>query len=436
LVRAARVERGEQPALRRSLGLLETTLGGVGIILGAGIYALVGEAAGRAGDAVWASFAIAAAMAALTGLSYAELASMYPAAGADYEYSRQAMGRPAAAVVGWVILSGNLVAAAAVALGFGGYFGEFVDSPKVAAAIAAIIVAAVIAVFGIKESMWTSIALTFVEVGGLVLIIGVGVPHLGDAPLLEAKSGVSSVFSGAALVVFAFIGFEHIATLSEETRAARRTVPTALLLSIVITTLIYVAVAVAAVSVVGWRALRDSEAPLADVASVAIGGRASDVLSLIALFATFNTVLLLLVAASRLAYGMAATGSLPQLAGRVHRRFRTPSLAIAGAAALACGVAIVGDIGFLAESANFAILLGFTAVNISLIILRLRQPALDRPFRLPGAVRGIPLLPVMALAAIGFMIANLDPHAILLGLALAAAGSAAAITQSRLAGHG
>jgi len=434
-VRAAAVEGGERPGLRRSLGLLETTLGGVGIILGAGIYVLVGEAAGRAGDAVWASFAIAAVMAALTGLSYAELASMYPNAGADYEYSRQAMGRPVAAVVGWVIISGNLIAAAAVALGFGGYFGEFVDSPKVAAAIAAIVVAAAIAVYGIKESMWTSIALTFVEVGGLVLIIGVGVPHLGDAPLLEAKSGVASVFSGAALVIFAFIGFEYVATLSEETRAAKRTVPVALLLSIVITTLIYVAVAVAAVSVVGWRALSDSDAPLANVASVALGERASDVLSLIALFSTFNTVLLLLVAASRLAYGMAATGSLPRVAGRVHRRFRTPALAIAGAAVLACGVATVGDIGFVAESANFAILLGFTAVNISLIILRLRQPALERPFRLPGAVRGVPLLPVMALGAIGFMIANLDAYAILLGLALAAAGSAAAIIQSRLTGH-
>ena len=434
-MRAAAVEGGERPGLRRSLGLLETTLGGVGIILGAGIYVLVGEAAGRAGDAVWASFAIAAVMAALTGLSYAELASMYPNAGADYEYSRQAMGRPVAAVVGWVIISGNLIAAAAVALGFGGYFGEFVDSPKVAAAIAAIVVAAAIAVYGIKESMWTSIALTFVEVGGLVLIIGVGVPHLGDAPLLEAKSGVASVFSGAALVIFAFIGFEYVATLSEETRAAKRTVPVALLLSIVITTLIYVAVAVAAVSVVGWRALSDSDAPLANVASVALGERASDVLSLIALFSTFNTVLLLLVAASRLAYGMAATGSLPRVAGRVHRRFRTPALAIAGAAVLACGVATVGDIGFVAESANFAILLGFTAVNISLIILRLRQPALERPFRLPGAVRGVPLLPVMALGAIGFMIANLDAYAILLGLALAAAGSAAAIIQSRLTGH-
>ena len=434
-MRAAAVEGGERPGLRRSLGLLETTLGGVGIILGAGIYVLVGEAAGRAGDAVWASFAIAAVMAALTGLSYAELASMYPNAGADYEYSRQAMGRPVAAVVGWVIISGNLIAAAAVALGFGGYFGEFVDSPKVAAAIAAIVVAAAIAVYGIKESMWTSIALTFVEVGGLVLIIGVGVPHLGDAPLLEAKSGVASVFSGAALVIFAFIGFEYVATLSEETRAAKRTVPVALLLSIVITTLIYVAVAVAAVSVVGWRALSDSDAPLANVASVALGERASDVLSLIALFSTFNTVLLLLVAASRLAYGMAATGSLPRVAGRVHRRFRTPALAIAGAAVLACSVATVGDIGFVAESANFAILLGFTAVNISLIILRLRQPALERPFRLPGAVRGVPLLPVMALGAIGFMIANLDAYAILLGLALAAAGSAAAIIQSRLTGH-
>src|SRR3990172_1049814 len=115
----------ETTSLRRSLGLLETTLGGIGIILGAGIYVLVGEVAGQAGDALWVSFLIAAGAAIVVGLSYAELASTYPRAGADYEYTRQAMGPRAAFVVGWLIVIGNLVAAAAGALGFGGYFPTF-----------------------------------------------------------------------------------------------------------------------------------------------------------------------------------------------------------------------------------------------------------------------------------------------------------------------
>ena len=128
----------EDPAtLRRSLGLLETTLGGIGIILGAGIYALVGEVAGKAGDAVWVSFLMAAVMAAVIGLSYAELASAFPRAGADYEYTRQALGLRAAFVVGWLIVIGNLVAAATVSLGFGGYLHTFVDVDPTALALAA-----------------------------------------------------------------------------------------------------------------------------------------------------------------------------------------------------------------------------------------------------------------------------------------------------------
>jgi APA family basic amino acid/polyamine antiporter len=238
---------GAQPNLRRNLGLLEITLGGVGLILGAGIYALVGEAAGTAGNAVWMSFVLAAGIAALTGLSYAELASAYPKAGADYEYSRQALGKRFAAVVGWLIIAGNVLAASAVALGFGGYFGEFFSTSPTSAALAALAVAGAIAAYGIRESMWVSITLTVIEVAGLAFIIAVGVPHIGDVPLLDTRSGTAGVFSGAALVIFAFIGFEQIATLSEETRDSRRTVPAAVLLSIGVSTSIYVAVAISAV---------------------------------------------------------------------------------------------------------------------------------------------------------------------------------------------
>ena len=206
----------EDPAtLRRSLGLFETTLGGIGIILGAGIYALVGEVAGKAGDAVWVSFLMAAAMAAVIGLSYAELASAFPKAGADYEYTRQALGLRAAFVVGWLIVIGNLVAAATVSLGFGGYLHTFVDIDPTALALAALVAATFIAFYGIREAVWLSVILTLAEVGGLVFVIVIGVPHLGDVDLLEAEMGAAGIFSGAALVMFAFIGFEQIATLSE-----------------------------------------------------------------------------------------------------------------------------------------------------------------------------------------------------------------------------
>lgn len=413
------------PRLRRSLGLVETTIGGVGIILGAGIYALIGEAAGRAGNAVWLSFLLAGVMATFTGLSYAEMSSAYPKAGADYEYTRHAFGRWPAVLVGLVIITGNVIAAAAVSLGFGGYFRVFVDVATPLPAILGLAVAAAIALYGIRQSLWVAMALTVVEFAGLLVVIAVGVPHLGDNDLLDAPRGISGVFSGAALVMFAFIGFEQVATLSEETRDARNVVPKALLLSIAITAVVYVAVALAAVSVIDSQPLSDSSAPLSDVVGSALGGRSSDVLAVVALFSTFNTMLLLLVAASRLIYGMADTGSLPAVLAWVQPRFRTPALAIALALAASSALAFSGDIGLIAESANFAIFLGFAAVNASLIALRFTQPAIQRPFRTPLNAGRLPLLPIAALASIGFMIANLDSGAILIGLGLIAASTLA-----------
>jgi APA family basic amino acid/polyamine antiporter len=190
-------------------------------------------------------------------------------------------------------------------------------------------------------------------------------------------------------------------------------------------------VAISAVSVLGWEELSSSDAPLAAVASDALGDNASDVTSLIALFSTFNTMLLMLVAASRLVYGMATSGSLPAPLGNVHRSARTPVLGIGTCSAGALAIAVFGDLGFVAQTANFAIVLGFAAVNVSLIVLRFRQPDTERPFRVPLAIGRAPVLPVLALGGAVFMIANLDRDAILLGLGLVVAGAAAVLVQSR-----
>jgi len=413
----------EDPAtLRRSLGLFETTLGGVGIILGAGIYALVGEVAGKAGDAVWISFLMAAAMAAVIGLSYAELASAFPKAGADYEYTRQALGLRAAFVVGWLIVIGNLVAAATVSLGFGGYLHTFLDVDPTALSLAALVAATFIAFYGVRETVWLAVVLTLAEAGGLVFVIAIGVPHLGNVDLLKAEMGAAGIFSGAALVMFAFIGFEQIATLAEETRDAARIVPKAMLLAIAVTSGLYLLVALAAVSVLGWEALSDSEAPLAAVAAEVLGDRASDFVSVVALFSTANTILLLLVAASRLIYGMASTAALPRFLAWVHPGARTPARAIALSLVVSAGFALSGDIGLVAGATNFAVFIGFAAVNVSLIVLRYTRPDVPRPFRVPLNVGRLPLLPIVALASVAFMTANLERNALLIGAALFVSG--------------
>jgi APA family basic amino acid/polyamine antiporter len=374
--------------------------------------------AGRAGNAVWGAFLIAAGMAALIGLSYAELASMFPRAGADYEYTRRALGLRPAFIVGWLIVIGNLLAAGAVALGFGSYLSELSPIGVTPAAVGLLIVATLIAFYGIRETAWLAIVLTFVEMAGLIFVIIVGIPYLGDNNLLETKAGAGGLFSAAALVMFAYIGFEQIATLSEETVNPAQVIPRAILLSIAATTLLYMLVALSAVSVVGWRALGTSDAPLADVAQVVLGDRASDVLAVLALFSTANTVLLLLVAASRMIYGMASAGSLPLFLAWVHPGVSTPARAIVLSLVVSLGFTLSGDLELVAGATNFAVFVGFAAVSLSLIVLRFTHPDLPRPFRVPFAIGRLPLLPVISLALVGFMTAHLDRDALLIGVAL------------------
>jgi APA family basic amino acid/polyamine antiporter len=412
----------EKLTLRRNLGIVETTLGGVGIILGAGIYALVGEVAAKSGDAMWISFVMAGLMAAVVGLSYAELASAFPKAGADYEYTRRALGLRVAFVVGWLIVIGNVVAAAAVALAFGGYFNALVDVDITVLAIAALVIATVVAFYGVKEALWTSIVLTVVEAGGLIFIIAIGVPHFGDVDLLDAKSGATGIFAGGALVMFAFIGFEQIATLAEETEDASRVVPRAMLLAVAITSTIYLLIAVASISVLGWESLSSTDAPLAAVAEEVLGGSAFDVIAVIALFSTANTILLMLVAASRLMYGMASTDALPRFLAWIHPGSQTPARAILVCLVVSVGFALSGDLSLVAGATNFAVFIGFGAVNVSLIVLRFTHADVPRPFKVPLNIGRFPVLPVVALASVVFMMANLESDALLIGVGLLALG--------------
>ncbi len=408
----------ERLTLRRSLGLFETTLGGVGIILGAGIYALVGEVAAKSGDAMWISFGMAGLMAAVVGLSYAELASAFPKAGADYEYTRRAFGLRPAFVVGWLIVIGNVVAAAAVALAFGGYLSSFVDVDVTLLAVTALVVATVVAFFGIKEALWTSILLTFIEVGGLIFIIAIGVPHFGDVDLLDANKGATGVFAGGALVMFAFIGFEQIATLAEETKDASRVIPRAMLLAVAITSSLYLLVAIASISVLGWESLSSTDAPLAAVAEEVLGSSAFDVIAVIALFSTANTILLMLIAASRLIYGMASTDALPRFLAWIHPGTQTPVRAIVICLVVSVGFALSGDLGLVAGATNFAVFIGFGAVSASLIVLRYTHPDVPRPFRVPLNIGRFPIPPAIAIASVVFMMANLETEALLVGAGL------------------
>ena len=397
------------------------TASGVGIIIGAGIYVLLGAATAEAGSAVWLSFALAAGLCALTGLSYAELASMYPKAGAEYDYTRRVFHERWAFLVGWTMAVGLMVAAAAIAVGFAHYLRYFVDVPLAAGAVGLLTVNAAIAMAGIQRSARLTLALSALQVAGLLFVIVIGLPHLGSESLVGGADA-SGIVAGAALVFFAFIGFDEVITLAEETRNPTKVIPRALLAALGISAALYMAVAVAAVSVVGADALAGSSRPLADVMAHVLGGGAEAAVAVVALITTTNTSLLALTAASRVMYGMADSGALPALLASVWPRTQAPIAAIVVGSAGAVAFALLGDLTFIASVTDFAVYVVFIAVNATLIILRRRAPAEPRPFRTPGAIRGVPVLPVAGIIAALAMIPQLEPDSLLLGLALLALG--------------
>ena len=407
--------------LRRVLGLVEVTAGGVGIIIGAGIYVLLGAATAHAGPLVWVAFLIAAVLSALTGLSYAELSSMFPSAAGEYEYTRQAWPDWVAFVVGWTMIMGLLVAAATVSLGFGRYAGHFLEVDPRAAALGLLVAVSVVATLGIKHSARLTVALSAVQVGGLVLVVAIGVPHIGDVDLF-ASPGPAGVLGAAALVFFAFIGFDEVITLAEETRDPTRTVPRALLLALGLSTLLYVTVAIASVSVLGAPALAASSRPLADVMAHVLGAGAATVVAAIALLTTTNTTLLALTAASRVIYGMAKAGALPSALARIDPTRGAPRRAVMAGLVVAAAFAALGDFTVIAAVTDFAVYVVFLSVNASVIMLRRTRPDLARPFAVRGVIGRVPLIPVLGLISVAVMLTQLEPLAIALGAALCVTG--------------
>jgi APA family basic amino acid/polyamine antiporter len=412
----------KSPGLVRELGIWEVMLSGIGIILGAGIYALIGSAAELAGNSVWLSFALSALVAAFTALSYAELSSMYPRAGAEYEYTAPALGQKIAFVVGWLIIFSGIVGASAVALGFAGYLGVILAVPPIPASIVLIAVLCVILLYGIRESALVASIFTLIEAGGLVLIIIAGLPYLGRVDYFEMPMGAGGLFSAAALVFFAYMGFEEMVKFSEETRSPERTIPKALVLALVVCTVLYIFVSVSAVSVLGWEGLAASDAPFSDVARTAWGENGSLVLSVIALFATSNTVLLMMFASSRISYGMARAGSLPRFLSGIHPERHTPWIAIIAVGLGSVVFLFFGNIGFVANIANFTLFVTFLVVNTAAIVLRFRDPDRPRPFKTPGKVGKLPILPVFGIFSCIFLLTRIEPEVMAIGVLLTAVG--------------
>ncbi len=412
--------------LKKELSLWQTTFAGIGIILGAGIYVLIGSAAGMAGSAVWISFLFAALVAAFTGLSYAEFSSLYSKDEGEYVYAENSFSKRIGFLVVWLIFFEGVISAAAVALGFGGYFASLFANifslPVFLVALLLVLILSFINYYGIKQSSWLNVLCTSIETLGLLFIIFIGIPKIGTVDLLQMPNGFAGVSAAAALIFFAFIGFEAIIKLAEETKSAKKVIPKALVISIIITTIIYILVAISAVSIIDYRELGESKAPLADVAGSVFGSKAFLILSIIALFSTGNTVLLLLITTSRLTYGMGREYKSLKIFSSVHKKRRTPWIAILLVMFFTAIFTLFKDITLVASITDFTIYGTFIAVNAALIVSRYKFPDKKRPFRSPINIGKFPVLAFLGILTSLFMLFNLAFKVIIGGFILTIIG--------------
>jgi len=371
-----------QPAqLKRGLSLWLLVFYGLGNILGAGIYVLVGKVAGSAGLFAPVAFFVASLVAAFTALTYAELVARYPLSAGEAVYVQKGLRLPAlSVVVGLLIVLMGSVSAATIARGFIGYLDILIELPDAVAITLLVFVLGATAIWGIVESVTIAALVTLIELLGLGLVLAVAGDNLFTIPdrlpeLLPPLDPViwQGIMLGAFLAFYAFVGFEDMVNVAEEVRNPVRNVPLAILLALGITTLLYAAVSLAAILTVAPEQLAASNAPLATVYEQATGSKPV-VLSIISIFAVVNGALIQIIMSSRILYGMSRQGWLPALFGRVWSKTQTPVAATVAAAATVLVLALWLPLVTLAKSTSFLVLIVFTLMNLSLLRIKLRDP--------------------------------------------------------------
>lgn len=449
LMRTKSIERSiadtEEPEfrLRKSLSALDLTVFGVGVVIGAGIFTLTGRAAHEvAGPAVVVSFVVAAIACALAAMCYAEFASTVPVSGSAYTFSYASLGELFAWIIGWDLILEMFLGASVVAQGWSAYLGVLLGQLGIplpeaigyggtvdVMAILLVIVLGVLMTIGIRESMRVNLVLVGVKLFIVLFVIVAGImfvnpanyaPFVPDAapreaatglmqPLLQFISGsapmafgVGGIFAGAALVFFAYIGFDVVATTAEETKNPQRDLPIGIIASLAICTLLYCAVALVVTGMVRFDEL-DPAAALAN--AFALHGQTwmATVISAGAVAGLTTVVLTLLIGATRIIFAMSRDGLLPPRLAKVHRTRRTPWIISIIVTVIVALVAGLTPVGVLEEMVNIGTLSAFVLVSVGVVVLRRTRPDLPRGFRVPWS----PVLPILAAIICVYLMLNL-----------------------------
>lgn len=405
---------GPRTELRRDLDLLDAVGIGFGAIVGAGIFVVTGVAAGMAGPAFLVGLAIAGVAAAANALSSAQLAAEYPHSGGTYEYGYRVLNPWLGFAAGWLFLCSKLAAAGTVALGLAGYLHGLVPGlPPRAVAVSAIVGFTILNRLGIRRSSRANLAIVAVSLGSLLVFVVSGAGAFDTANLRPlAPRGYTGILESAAILFFAYTGYARIATLGEEVRDPRRTIPRAVLITIGSAIVLYFAVAVVAVGVAGAPALAATAAPLQVAAQAAGRPWLAIAVSLGGLTAMLGVILSQLLGLSRMVFAMARRGDLPAPFRHVHARHGTPDRAVLAVGGIAGVVAATGTLATVAAAASFTILVYYAITNLA----ALRLP--------PGAQLYPRAVPLFGLTACVILALSLPATTMITGVAILALGIA------------
>ncbi len=385
--------------LDRRIGLTLLTLYGVGVMVGAGIYVLVGAIAGIAGAAAPVAFLLAGLVAGFSAYSFAELSARIPESAGEAAFVEEAFGAPLlSVVVGLAVVSVGVISAAAIVKGGAGYVLGLIDLPRLPLELGLIAALAAVAALGAVVSLSAAALFTLIEVAGLLAVAAAGFfAGPSGVPVAAAPLDAAALTTATLLAFFAFIGFEDMVNMAEETVDPARTMPRAIFLAVLITTGLYMLVSLAALRAVSPAALAASERPLALVFAAGTG-LSEKPLTAVAVVATLNGVLVQIVMASRVLYGLGRRRRALRWFHALDPRLRTPVRGVAVSAGLVAVLAAVAPIERLANLTSLILLAVFAAVNASLLILKRRGPP---PAGAPNAPAAIPALG--ALLALGLL---------------------------------
>lgn len=387
--------------LKRTLTVTELTFYSIGSIIGAGIYSVIGAAAGEAGTYLWISFVLAAIAAFITVLTYSELVSIMPKAGGEYHFLRAAFpNNPLISfMIGYLITLAAVATCSTVALSFGGYLKVFLDIPIIFSGFILLILCTAINIAGIRQSTFFSIFLICIETAGLFLIIWIGFSQGHPEKSfqnLPKNNELPNIFAATALVFFIYTGFGDIINLAEESYKPTKNVPKALLISILVVSIIYILVAIAIIGLSDPKALANSDSPLS-FATKNIAPTTSKILGITALFATASTALITMISISRLLFGMAREGDMPKTLAKVLAKRHTPYIAAISIFIASCLLLPIDKVKITASLSSFSALLVFISIHVSVIILRYKKNAPKPKFKIALNIGRFPVLPFIGI---------------------------------------